>query len=150
MTPYPLTPAEVQAHQHSKALGHSVAIHYPVLPTWDEYSGGGKADKTKTGWTSGKWGVEGWTGYGWDGGKLPNTDGLSFGAPMPQGLPLDTDEGKKKKGGGGDGGGDGGGKKEEGEGEKEKGPPAKGGDAIEGADATGGDGGGNKKNKKKK
>ncbi|CAD6576775.1 MAG: hypothetical protein TREMPRED_001768 [Tremellales sp. Tagirdzhanova-0007] len=138
-----------QAHQQSD-FGHSVAIHYPVLPLWRDYNGGSVGDKTKTGWTSGKSGVAGWTGYGWDGEKLPNADGLSFGAPMPKGVPLDGDEGKKKKGGGGDGGGDGGEKKEkEGEEGEEKESPAKGGDPVEGADAAGGAGGGNKKNKKK-
>jgi len=55
---YHLTPAEMTAQQHSKALGHAVAIHYPDLPSWAAYTGGGK-EKTKTGWTSGKWGVEG-------------------------------------------------------------------------------------------
>jgi len=156
---YPLSPAEMQARQQSAALGHAVAIHYPALPRFAEYNSGGGADQAKAGWTSGKYGAEGWTGCGWEGEKLPNADGASFAAPMPKGVPLEG-EGKKKGGGGG-----GGGKKkkeegEEGDGEKEEGgeggeggehagePAVAGGE--EGATAEAADSGSRKSKKKKK
>ena len=120
----------MQARQHSAALGHAVAIHYPALPRFAEYNSGGGADQAKAGWTSGKYGAEGWTGCGWEGEKLPNADGASFAAPMPKGVPLEG-EGKKKGGGGG-----GGGKKKE-EGEEGDGEKAEGGEGGEGGEHAG-------------
>lgn len=119
-----MTPLEIQQEHHNAVLGQSIAIHYPDLPSWSEYaaaggakgggSGGGAGEKA--GWYTGKWGtVDEWTGYGWDGEKLPTASGAIFGVPMKEGIEIVLDD--KKKQGGGEGGGGGG---EGGEGGKKK------------------------------
>lgn len=151
---HPPTAAEIQARRHSTALGHAVTIHYPDLPKFEAYTGVA-ADKAKTGWTSGKYGIEGWTGYGWDGEALPDADGLTFGTPMPKGVPIEVEGGMKKGGGGGGKGKKDGEEGEDGEegGEAEGEEGGEGGEAGEGAAGGGGGeggGGGGKKNKKNK
>lgn len=159
---YALSTPEAEAAAHAQRVGHSIAIHYPDLPRFAEYQQqqqqqGGKG--VSSAWQSGKWGVEGWTGFGWAGEKLPMEDGTTFGAPMPKGVPIPTEKegGKKKKKGGDAEGGEEGEEGEEGEdGDKD---PAKedtaegaGGDAQPpaGGSGGGGGGGGGKKKKKKK
>ncbi|WWC63464.1 uncharacterized protein I303_106067 [Kwoniella dejecticola CBS 10117] len=132
-TMYNLSEAEKQAQEHAKKVGHSVVVHYPMLPSWAEY--GGQADKAKNGWqTANNSLVNGWNGYGWTEDKLPKTGELTFGKPAPAGEPLEGAKKKKKKNkkkkggasGGGGGGGDEGGDDDE-----------EGGDG-EGADEEGG------------
>ena len=110
---YALSTPEAQAASHAARVGHSVAIHYPDLPRFADYTAQGGQGGGGKGWTSGRWGVEGWTGYGWEGEKLPDKDGMVFGAPMAKGTPLPWpgESGKKKgkpepKGDGEGGGGD--------------------------------------------
>lgn len=148
---YALTTPEAEAAKHAARVGHSVSIHYPDLPRFAEY----QSVSVPPGWQGNKWGVEGWTGYGWQGEKLPSGEGLTFGAPMPKGVPVPTEaEIKKQKekeknaqkakdGDEGDDGGD----QPEGEEGKEGG---EGGDGAEGGGEGGGGGGGGKKKKKKK
>jgi hypothetical protein len=143
---YALSTPEAEAAAHAQRVGHSIAIHYPDLPRFAEYQSTAKAGST---WQSGKWGVEGWTGFGWTGEKLPMEDGTTFGAPMPKGVPLPKDnEGKGKKGKKKDGEGG----EDDGEGDEKEGEAgpdaAKGGGDAEGG--GGGGGGGGKKNKNKK
>lgn len=165
-----LTAAQAQAQAHSAAVGHAVSIHYPMLPSFAEYNQGGGAKLQGAGvWQngSGSWGNADWTGYGLNGERLPDTEGKTFGAPMPKGVPLEEEKkkgggggGGKKKGKGG-GGEDGEGDGEEGEGEEggEGGGEGEGGDKEEGGEGGGGEaaaggggggGGAKKKNKKKK
>ena len=146
---YLLTPAEIQAQQHAANVGHAVAVHYPMLPPLGDYS----ATRGQGAWQSGQWGNSNWTGFGLSGEKLPDSDGNTFGAPMPKGIP-NPEPGAKGKGGGG--GGEGGASKaEEGGG---GGGGGGGGDAsggggeggAGGAGGGGGGGGGGKKGKGKK
>ncbi|RSH88861.1 hypothetical protein EHS25_003089 [Saitozyma podzolica] len=111
---YALTHEEVRRQHHQAVLGQSVALHYPDLPSWSEYTGEKGKDKSKVGWQSGRWGTEGWTGYGWDGETLPTSEGLTFGAPMPKGVAIVPPD--QAQGGGGGGGGGGGKKKKKGKG----------------------------------
>ncbi|EIW68222.1 hypothetical protein TREMEDRAFT_63386 [Tremella mesenterica DSM 1558] len=136
-TPYMMSAAEKQATWHSKTLGHAVTVHYPDLPSWADY--GKNIPKTQGSWQSGRWGVEGWTGYGYDGEKLPNAQGETFGAPMDKGVLSKTGDdgkgggkGKKGKGGGASGKGEGDGDGEDGDG---------GGDEDEKGEEGGGEGG---------
>ncbi|KAL7422352.1 hypothetical protein Q5752_002998 [Cryptotrichosporon argae] len=110
--------AQQQADTHATAVGHSVVVHYPVLPAFADY--GVRKEAGGAGWRTGKWGTEGWTGYGWEGETLPDEEGRTFGIPMPEGVAIVAEENKeggggkkkkkKKKGkGGGCGGGGGGG-----------------------------------------
>ncbi|OCF57594.1 hypothetical protein L486_05053 [Kwoniella mangroviensis CBS 10435] len=129
---YPLTAAELQAQEHSSRVGHSVVVHYPMLPSWNEYSGG-QQDKAKAGWQSSTNGLmNGWNGYGWTGDNLPKANELTFGKPAPAGEPLEgakkKKKKKKKKGGQGGGGGGGGGAGEEGGDDDEEGGEGEGGD----------------------
>ncbi|WWC71427.1 uncharacterized protein I206_105383 [Kwoniella pini CBS 10737] len=123
-TLYNLTEAEKQAQEHTRKVGHSVVVHYPMLPTWAEY--GGQTDKSKNGWqTANNSLVNGWNGYGWTEDNLPKTGELTFGKPAPIGEPLEgakkKKKKKKKKGGAGGGGGGGGGGDEGGEDDEEGG-----------------------------
>ncbi|ORX38388.1 hypothetical protein BD324DRAFT_620656 [Kockovaella imperatae] len=131
---YALDPAVSQAQAYSAAMGHNVIVHYPDLPKFGEYQGG------KGSWSSARRGTDGWTGYGWEGEgtKLPDKDGLTFGAPMPKGQEL-SKAGSVSGGGAGalpSGGGDGGGKSRS----KSK-SKSKKKDTDEGADGEGGGGG---------
>lgn len=149
--PYLLTPAEMQAQQHVARVGHAVAVHYPMLPPFDQYSGG--AAKGQGAWQSGQWGSSNWTGFGLNGERLPDGEGKTFGAPMPKGVAAEGAKGgAAKKGKAGGGGGE-----EGGAGEGEQGGVAEGGGgggeaggdaAAEPAAAEGG--GGTSKKKKKK
>ncbi|WVR09464.1 hypothetical protein IAU60_006531 [Kwoniella sp. DSM 27419] len=117
-TAHPLTPAELQAQAHAARVGHAVAIHYPDLPAFAQYTLAG--DKGKTGWQSGRYGTLGWNGFGWEEDRLPAPGQLTFGAPAPAGVPVEgakkkKKKKKKKKGGAGGGGGGGGDDDEEGE-----------------------------------
>ena len=134
---YFLTPAEMQAQQHAANIGRAIAVHYPMLPPFADYS----SAKGQGAWQSGQWGNPNWTGFGLNGEKLPDTEGKIFGAPMPKGVP-DAEPGKGKgKGGDGEGGkgGDG-----------AKGEDGGGGGEGGGAAVGGGVGGGGKKGKGKK
>lgn len=82
------------------------AVQWPELPAFSTYTGAGAGadkdkDKAKTGWRTAPWGTEGWTGFGWEGEKIPNAQGQTFSAPMPKGEPVLIEEekggGKKKK-----------------------------------------------------
>lgn len=138
-----LTPMELQAIEHSKLSGRPVVVHYPELPAFKDYLQGKTPESI--GWNSAKWGTEGWTGYGWGGEVLPDKDGKTFGAGMPEGkLPPGAQSGKKKKKGKGEEGEEGEeGGEEEGEGEGEEKAE---GDAP--AQPAQGGGGGKKKKKK--
>lgn len=150
-----LTPIELQAIEHSKMSGRPVVVHYPDLPAFKDYLQGKTPEAI--GWNSPKWGTQGWTGYGWGGGVLPDKEGKTFGVPMPEGkTPAGAGGGGggKKKGKGGAGGGEDGLEDGEGgddDGEKEGGAAEGGEDGTAGeADAGGTGGGGGGKNKKKK
>jgi hypothetical protein len=151
---YALTPDEIRRQHQQAVLGQAVAIHYPELPRWQEYAGEMGKAKNKAGWQSGKWGTEGWTGYGWEGESLPTADGLTFGAPMPNGVailpPVEGAAWKKKKGTGGTGGGSGGEREGEEWGAGEGGDEEGGKDEAQVEAAGGGGGGGGKKKNKKK
>jgi hypothetical protein len=142
---YLLTPAEIQAQQHAARVGHAVAVHYPMLPPFADYSSGAKGQGA---WQSGQWGTSNWTGFGLSGEKLPDTEGKTFGAPMPKGIPNPDPNEKEKKGKGGGGGGDGGGGG--GGGDGGGGGGEGGGGGGEGGGEGGGGGGGGKKGKGKK
>jgi len=133
-TAYLLTPAEVQAQQHAANVGRAIAVHYPMLPPFADYS----SAKGQGAWQSGQWGNRDWTGFGLNGEKLPDAEGKTFGAPMPKGVP--NGEPVKGKGKAGGDGGEGG--------------KAEGGGDAEAAGGAGGDGagggGGGKKGKGKK
>lgn len=87
-----MTP-EAELGAHAQRVGHSISIHYPDLPRFAEYQASAGPV-----WQGSKWGVEGWTGYGWVSEKLPDAAGNTFEAAMPKGVPLPTEEdGKKKK-----------------------------------------------------
>ena len=140
---YGLSEAERQADSHSQTMGHAVSIHYPDLPSWAEY--GKTIPKGQTGWQTTKLGTEGWTGYGYDGNKLPNAQGQTFGAPMPPGEQIQGQQGqgggkknkkKNKGGGGGQQGGQQGGKQDGGDGDGDG-----EGDGDGDGEGDGGDGG---------
>ena len=125
-----LTVVEAQALEHAKLSGRNVVLHYPALPAFEEFLSG--KSRESVGWKEPQWGTEGWTGYGWSGEVLPGKGGMTFGAPMPEGLPLNA------------------------EGEAEKVPAKKeapaaggGGGGDEAKDEAGEGGGGGKKKKKK-
>jgi hypothetical protein len=155
---YALSTPEAEAARHAARVGHSVSIHYPDLPRFAEYQSVGGAP----GWQGNKWGVDGWTGYGWQGERLPDGEGLTFGAPMPQGVGVPTAEELKKqkerekkaqKDGEGGAGEDGEDMAEgdEGRDDGEGGEGAQGGGGGEGGGGGGGgEGGGGKRKKKKK
>lgn len=55
--------AELHVQRHAHLIRHSVAVHYPKLPTWEEYNPGAKGDKAESGWKTGIYGVGGWSEY---------------------------------------------------------------------------------------
>ena len=100
---YALTTPETAAAAHAQKIGHDVGVYYPDLPKFADYD----SKKGGNGWKSGQYafGVDGWTGFGWAGEKLPDAEGRIFGAPMPSGAPMAKSNGGngggkgKKKGG---------------------------------------------------
>ncbi|OCF43994.1 hypothetical protein I317_02100 [Kwoniella heveanensis CBS 569] len=104
---YPLSQAEIQAQEHSARVGHSVVVHYPMLPSWAEYEKGNQG-KAGNGWQSGRNGMMGWNGFGWDEDKAPKAGEMTFGKPAPVGQAVKEDGTPAQKGGGGGGGGGGG------------------------------------------
>jgi hypothetical protein len=112
-----LTIVEAQALEHAKLSNRNVVLHYPALPSFDEFLQG--KSRESVGWQDPQWGTSGWTGYGWAGEALPGSQGRTFGAPMPDALGIGPEgevvqkkEEKKEaapaEGGGGGGGGGGG------------------------------------------
>ncbi|KAK1927158.1 hypothetical protein DB88DRAFT_543639 [Papiliotrema laurentii] len=138
---YALSPHEAERAAAGATIGRSV--HLPDLPRFAEYQVAATTAGAKggSGWQAGKWGVEGWTGYSWAGEKLPDNNGLSFGAPMPPGVQIPKEGEKKKKG---DGGGEGG------EENEQAGQSGQRGEGEEGEGEGGGQGGSSGKTKKKK
>ncbi|BEJ10898.1 hypothetical protein CspHIS471_0103200 [Cutaneotrichosporon sp. HIS471] len=70
--------AEAAAARHAQRTGHLVSVHYPDLPAFAEYG------KAKAEWKETQWGVQNWTGFGWARERLPNAQGQTFSAPMPE------------------------------------------------------------------